>query len=96
MITNYNDGDWHPWAGGDCPVHQDSIVDLMMNTGDTGEGLEAGNWNWGNDIKTKIVAFRVTKEYKPEPRDFWITTGHYVRTKKPVHMSDFIHVREVL
>jgi hypothetical protein len=101
MITNYNDGDWHPWTGGDCPVHQGSRVELMMNSGDTGENLVAGDWNWGRVIKTKIVAFKVTKEYKPEPREFWITTldpmlGHNIQFEEPHDLYGYIHVREVL
>jgi hypothetical protein len=98
MITNYNDGDWHPWTGGDCPVHQGSRVELMMNSGDTGENLVAGDWNWGRVIKTKIVAFKVTKEYKPEPREFWITNflRYEVWNKKPDDTFGAIHVREVL
>jgi hypothetical protein len=96
MITNYNDGDWHPWAGGSIPVHPDSTVDVMFHDGYIAIELDADEWDWGQDTSSTIVAFKVTKEFKAEPREFWITKGQYVRTEKPVHMSDFIHVREVL
>ncbi len=26
-MTNYNDGKWHGWNGGDCPVHPESVVE---------------------------------------------------------------------
>ena len=98
MITNYNDGDWHPWAGGSIPVHPDSTVDVMFHDGYIATELDADEWDWGQDTSSTIVAFRVTKEYKPEPREFWITNflRYEVWNKKPDDTFGAIHVREVL
>ena len=101
MITNYNDGDWHPWTGGNCPVHQDSIVDVIFNNIDNRDNRPAGKWHWNGGLYHKIVAFRVTKEYKPEPREFWITAmgpmmQHDIQFKKPDNLFGYIHVKEVL
>lgn len=29
-MTNYNDGKWHGWNGGKCPVHPESIVQVQF------------------------------------------------------------------
>jgi hypothetical protein len=94
---DYNNGNWHPWTGGDCPVHPDSIVDVMFHDGHIAIGLDADEWDWSLDICTNIVAFKVTKEFKAEPREFWINTFSYsTRRNKPEDMDGWIHVREVL
>ena len=74
-MTDYNDGRWHGWNGGECPVHPKSVVDAILMDGSRTHGLGislAGNLDWthglGND---DIIAFRVVKEYR-EPREFWI------------------------
>jgi hypothetical protein len=98
MITNYNNGHWHPWNGGSIPVHPDSTVDVMFHDGHTSTDLYADEWNWDWDISTTIVAFKVTKEFKAEPREFWITNflRYEVWNKKPDDTFGAIHVREVL
>lgn len=58
MTTDYNDGNWHGWNGGECPVHPMSKV----------EGLEASGGQWvalanGNDWQLFRGAFRVVKPY---------------------------------
>ena len=30
-MTNYNDGKWHGWNGGECPVHPKSMVDAVWH-----------------------------------------------------------------
>lgn len=75
MSVNYNDGKWHGWNGGECPVHPRSFVEISwrLKDGDiTGSGMPdaAECWFWnGNDIGD-IIAFRVIKEHK-EPREFY-------------------------
>lgn len=69
-MTNYNDGKWHGWNGGECPVHPKSEVEAVWhdpNFGSVGirKGLAHGG-AWYN----QILKFRVIKEYK-EPREFW-------------------------
>lgn len=65
-MTDYNDGKWHGWNGGECPVHPKSIVQAMEENG-SGWKSEAENCDW----RLMCGAFRVTKEYR-EPREFWI------------------------
>lgn len=103
-MTNYNDGKWHGWNGGECPVHPKTLVDTRWqdeSRGSLGEIL-AGNvmsecWTHTNSIKhcNRIIAFRVIKEHR-EPREWWIypDTG-VVKKTKPV-CPHAIHVREVL
>jgi hypothetical protein len=94
---NYNNGNWHPWTGGDCPVHPDSKVDVMFSNGETCSGNDADQWDWSLDICTNIVAFKVTKEFRAEPREFWINLPHCkVRYERPDDIHNYIHVREVL
>lgn len=68
-MTNYNDGQWHGWNGGECPVHPETRVHGV-------ESLGANSVTWkteakDNDWPSFRGAFRVTKEHK-EPREFWI------------------------
>ena len=70
--TNYNDGNWHEWNGGVCPVHPKSVVDVCLIDRACVEGETAKQWFWDAE-QTRIRAFRVTKPYvePPKPREFW-------------------------
>jgi len=101
-MTDYNDGNWHGWNGGECPVHPETEVD----TWDAGCdelfcGYIAGDLDWSTG-----GCFRVTKEYR-ETREFWVNEynsglGGAHETKedaKKYACSDLIrciHVREVI
>lgn len=58
---------WIPWAGGDCPVTHDTVVDVRLRN--LGEGRAvASNWRWRRAIQENsllggadIVAYRVVK-----------------------------------
>lgn len=64
---NYNDGKWHGWDGGECPVHPETVVECLLECGHSGE-MPAGWWTvW----KTEVAAFRVIKEHK-EPRNVYL------------------------
>ena len=94
-MTNYNDGKWHGWNGGECPVHPESKVQVMVfpvncNYGDMVD--RAIDWSW-DDRDAPIIAFRVIKEHK-EPREFWVDPERCIATE--IYHSGFIHVREVL
>lgn len=67
-MTDYNDGKWHGCNGGECPVHPESVVEVVTRKGQSTD--PAGYFLW-NDDDTPIVAFRVTKPYS-EPREFWV------------------------
>lgn len=70
-MTNYNDGKWHGWNGGECPVHPESIVEYVWSScGQTGcDQAKAGYTEngvrpaWSGSVK----AFRVINEHL-EPR----------------------------
>ena len=80
-MTNYNDGKWHVWNGGECPVHPEVITDVQIR-GQTREEAEAecgvdaypaDLWSWyhlGQD--SDIVAFRVIENADKEPREVWL------------------------
>ena len=80
MTNTYNDGAWHGWNGGRCPVHPRSKVDVLFGDG-LGSGLLyfAGDLDWGVDPHP--VAFRVVKEYK-EPREVYEACGLYFPTRE--------------
>lgn len=90
---NYNDGKWHGWNGGECPVHPESVVECLLECGHSGE-MPAGWWTaW----KTEVAAFRVIQEHK-EPREWWIGTEngfHTIQRYEPRKPHNFTHVREV-
>ena len=78
MTNSYNDGKWHGWNGGECPVHPETIVDYLWvykHKGETQSNLVtnqlAGCLLFEGNEHGDLVAFRVVKEYK-EPREWWI------------------------
>lgn len=72
-MVDYNDGNWHGWTGGECPVHPESVVDVCLIGRACVEGETAEQWFWDAE-RTRIRAFRVTEPYAepPKPREFWI------------------------
>ncbi len=75
-MTNYNDGKWHGWNGGECPVHPETVVHACFEDGlDTTEdiGMPASLYDWKCDDDCAIIAFRVVKEQcPPPPREMWV------------------------
>jgi hypothetical protein len=111
-VVNYNDGKWHEWTGGDCPVHPDTLVDFTLEAGRTHTFGNAGCLRWDHRGSSgDIVAFRVAKEYvgtptveisQVEPRELWFVkddcVGHYrMISHEPLNgWDEVIHVKEVL
>jgi len=69
-MTDYNDGKWHGWNGGECPVHPESVVEIKAAAGWQAEG-KAQSAFWDHNISDgNIVDFRVVKEHNG-PREVW-------------------------
>jgi hypothetical protein len=95
--VDYNDGKWHRWAGGECPVHPSSVVHATYIELGCIHDIESvtGGFIW-DSVHAPIIAFRVTKvhvEPPKVPREFWVRFG--TAYNMPIE-SDAIHVREVL
>lgn len=101
-MTDYNDGKWHGWNGGGCPVDPASACEFIDPTDDTQNDepivsfgpAEAHDWNCP-------VLFRVVKPAPPKPREWWLygDAGDHIRvsdTKPTCRWDTVIHVREVL
>jgi hypothetical protein len=78
-MTDYNDGKWHGWNGGECPVRPDTEVEGIYMQGDQISPSspltdEASIFDWNYKNRYRLVAFRVVKEYR-EPREFWVCEG---------------------
>ena len=87
-MTDYNDGNWHGWNGGERPVHPKSLIDAVWITsaGNVLRGTRvAGTHAWSK----QTVAFRVVKQYR-EPREFWFYDGSLFTCE-----SDAMHERKV-
>lgn len=65
-MTNYNDGKWHGWNGGECPLHPETTVDVVVSSGDR-RTVKSKSWHNYH----QIIAFRVIEEWK-KPREFWV------------------------
>jgi len=91
-MTSYNDGNWHGWIGGECPVHPDSLVEVIHIA--KGEPSRIQEHEAASQIWENVVAFRVVKERK-EPREFWIYEGEEGDCILDFPANGFIHVREV-
>lgn len=88
MSVNYNDGKFHDWGGGQCPVHAKTVVAAIWRFIADGVAAEesslrgvvrkAGQFqedNWSHTSAggtSDIIAFCVIKEYR-EPREWWVT-----------------------
>ena len=103
---NYNDGKWHGWNGGECPVHPETVIEarwkstIASQRGQAGY-YGAGQWTWENNYSNHIIAFRVVKEHK-EPREWWICKTDIGATftlntcpYEDTEWEEIIHVREV-
>ena len=66
MTKDFNDGIWHSWGGGKCPLHASTLVDATYTSGRTYRGIKAVYLSWGSPI-----LFKVVEEYK-ETLEFWI------------------------
>jgi hypothetical protein len=77
-MTDYNDGKWHGWNGGECPVHRESVVEVVTHLhGRIGES-KALTKGWWAGHSNPVVAFRVVTPYvePPKPREWWATGMH--------------------
>lgn len=68
-MTDYRDGKWHGWNGGECPVHEKDVVHAVF-LGRNGFLRRAYNFGW-DDKDTPIVAFRVVEKHQ-EPKTIWL------------------------
>lgn len=83
-MTNYNDGKWHGWNGGECPLHPNTLVQTQFAAesrieAERGTARRAENFDWSGPEKlptSHITNFRVIKEYR-EPRDWWVCINIY-------------------
>lgn len=94
MAVNYNDGKWHGWNGGECPVHSETVVEVRSWAGCSRTVAAKSIASWNDDLaQSQPVAFRVIKEHR-EPREFWVDPERCIATE--FYHSGFIHVREVI
>ncbi len=88
-MTNYNDGNWWGWNGGECPVHPETEVTVTYPNGAVCLNAVASSHRWEGPI-----LFRVTKEHR-EPREWWADpeTGQLCKSS---YGRFTVKVREVL
>lgn len=82
LAPDYNNGEWHDWNGGECPVHPLSVVEVQLRNGFKPRSRLAGGWNWRHDnANDDISSFHVVVPYvepAPEPakrRKWWIVNS---------------------
>ena len=92
-MKDYNDGCWWGWNGGECPVHQKTVVDVRFKDkfityevdgfaphGDT-VTVSEGKFEAGYvPYWDEVIAFRVVKEHR-EPKVWWRVGKHLHETK---------------
>jgi hypothetical protein len=87
-MTDYNDGCWHGWNGGECPVHPRSVVEVVFSKAGHRDGCKADTWVWDADQGTHtIVAFRVVKPYA-EPVEYTGECSAYHFTEQTPMLCD--------
>lgn len=77
-MTDYNDGKWHLWDGGECPehIHELSEVEYVLHNEEAGEAFLTGPMEVPNIDWSLVVRFRVTYAHV-EPRELWIDMDSY-------------------
>lgn len=98
-MTDYNNGDWWGWNGGECPLHPETKGEFVFADGCICSRKPAGEWQW-DDKELPLIAFRVTEEYK-EPREWFVYINQHGipfidRNKGESGSGEYILVREVL
>lgn len=96
-MKTYETGVWYGWNGGKLPAHPKSMVEVVwLSFGSFKSDVrEAGGFNWDAPV-SKIIAFRVVKEYR-EPREWWVhPLRRVVADYAPMQELGWIHVREVV
>lgn len=84
-MEDYNDGKWHGWNGGECPVHPLSVVEAVWhdpnhNTVGMFGPRPAAETNGPRLAWSHVVKFRVVKEHR-EPKVWWRVGKHLHETK---------------
>jgi hypothetical protein len=76
--ANYNDGKWHQWNGSKCPVHPNSIVEMISTQSVMPAHRAAISFTWDHELDP-ILVFRVTDEYvaPKELRELWVSENDY-------------------
>ena len=85
-MTDYNDGKWHGWNGGECPVDLGCFVEFQTIGGVDGRAdhdpWAASDLSWFHDGDDgDLIAFRVTKPAPPKPRECWSYGAHIHHTE---------------
>lgn len=81
-------GGWIPWAGGDCPVPDDTLVKVKLDDdGRYSIGLaRIYDWNW--EHQGKIIAYRIVEPKGAKADDGWIKwSGGDRPVSKPVKVE---------
>jgi hypothetical protein len=75
-MTDYNDGNWHEWKGGECPVERRALVQVLWVRPEEGfmggpysDVDWAGDLCWDHDGKADITDFRVIEPAASAPAD---------------------------
>jgi len=104
-MTDYNDGKWHGWNGGEGPVHLDTIVEIrnlkakevMGGRGWSHGGIQSAGWSdrecwlgFDDDKYNPIIAFRVITPYV-EPKK---PRDIWVRIEEKDVINIFLHCPE--
>ncbi len=95
-MTNYNDGKWHGWNGGECPVHPESEVEAVYTRSEIFKGIvsdvaKAFSWE-DSEYSLGLVAFRVVKEHR-EQKEYTIDPRKNIIWYSSE--DDLVHVKEL-
>ena len=79
-MEDYNDGKWHWWNGGDCPVHPLSVVEAVWHDPNRNTAGMIGPRPAVGLAWSHVVKFRVVKEHR-EPK-VWRRVGNSLHETK--------------
>ena len=60
-------GEWKRHRGGKCPVSENSVIDVKLDTGDTMKNEVASDWEWSHqDVHPRIMQYRIISQPQAE------------------------------
>lgn len=72
--------EWKRHRGGKCPVSENSVIDVKLDTGDTMKNEVASDWEWSHqDVHPRIMQYRIISQPQAEEVEVNVFVGKDVK-----------------
>lgn len=84
---------WINWDGGECPVEEDTLVDVRFRNGADDRNIEANHLRWSHkNLTADIIAYRLQKPTESEQvrSDAWCSCAGTAETDDETDLNECI------